>query len=144
MDFEIFILGFVILWNAAVWLILLWSLYTYCWPQTIGRITLLDIEEVTGADSYDEYEVIVEYSYSVKGNTYSSKNYFINGPDRIHTKEKATEKLRELSLGQELTVYFDYFFPKFSVQKKGIPNGVVMGAIVGFVVLIMVWGKVQT
>jgi hypothetical protein len=123
---------------------LLWSIYTYFWPKTIGNITILKLEEVKNSDVYEEYEIIIEYSYSVKGIKYKSQNFFINGPDKISTKELATKKLEEFKLGQEIPIYFDPLFPKFSVQKQGIPQGVIMGFIIGMFMLLIAWSKFQT
>ncbi|MBB1387759.1 hypothetical protein H5119_19965 [Pseudoalteromonas sp. SG45-5] len=138
------LLGVAILVNVAVWFILLISVYAYAWPEINARITQLYVEELKYSDCLGEHEIIIEYCYTVKGVQYHSRNFFINSPETANSKNLAVKRMNEFELGKEIPVFFNPFFPKYSIQKKGIPPGVKMGTIVCTLFLVAVWSNIQT
>jgi hypothetical protein len=93
------------------------------WPTTEGVITASHIdrshrtstEKGWRGDRY-EYEVRVQYSYSVDGVGYTGNRLRIR-PDEYRSEERAQRELAEYPVGQRVRVYYDPKAPERSLLK---------------------------
>ncbi len=91
------------------------------WPTTKGMISSSQIkEEMRLSSTEKEYEIEINYSYSVNGIEYTSMCYTFSEL-KYSSENEAKEEIKKYIQNSDVTVYYDSTDPAKSVLKPG-PN----------------------
>lgn len=75
--------------------------------QVEGTVENTDVDEISGSgtSSNEQYEPVVEYSYTYEGQEYTSESVYPGLEKQFSSEEKAEEVTGQYSPGQTTTVY---------------------------------------
>jgi len=116
------------------------------WPSVTGVVRRAYVEDhlairgnvgvVAISQQEGGYEVVVEYAYDVKGQTYSSTRWSFKGGRRFQTEAEAEIKARRYREADEISVRYDPADPERSVIRPGGGTEGFTKAITGIVMLL--------
>lgn len=111
------------------------------WPRTDGMITKSEVDSWM-KDGKSQYSAVINYSYQVDGQKYSSAKITVSGSVSNSSMSRAKEVVQQYPLGKTLDVFYDPEVPDSAALKPGVRGGdiaqggaMLLFAIVGLLVL---------
>src|SRR5262245_12712560 len=92
------------------------------WPQTMARVTSVQVDEIEGAGSFmpsSTFRVELAYNYEVNGVAYTSQQVLNNGYFRGDTSEQIADSVQQFyPQGEETLITYDPQKPQVSMLGK--------------------------
>jgi hypothetical protein len=104
------------------------------WPQVIGTIEKVEIDQSRDSDGDVFFEPRIRYRYSVAGTTYSGKRLAFR-PKGSYRYEDVVEELAGVTASKQHPVYYHPKHPRLSLLKPGPRLGNYILLVVVFVAI---------
>ncbi len=111
------------------------------WPSADGSITVSEVRESVSRDEDGDtsisYYPHVEYSYTVAGQTYTSKQVAFGGVKGFNDHARAQADLAKYPFGTRVQVYYNPQKPGEAVLERVAGSGAKTAMIMGIILLVL-------